>query len=60
MAWVREKSSVPIATGEMFYIKWERRDLLVEPCEIRDGYLQLPDRPGYGIELNEDYLRAHP
>ena len=136
MAWVREKSSVPIATGEMLYTKWEfrdllraggadiiqpdicccgglteirkiaalaeaeyvrlaphnpmgpvatavnaqfvatspnflileyhvdtespRRDLLVEPYEIRDGHLQLPDQPGYGIELNEDYLRSHP
>jgi L-alanine-DL-glutamate epimerase-like enolase superfamily enzyme len=25
----------------------------------RDGYLLLNDKPGLGIELNEDYCRKH-
>jgi L-alanine-DL-glutamate epimerase-like enolase superfamily enzyme len=26
---------------------------------IRDGFIQLPDGPGHGLELNEDVARAH-
>lgn len=26
---------------------------------IQDGYITLPDRPGLGVELNEDVARAH-
>ena len=37
-----------------------RRDLIQEPYELVDGYLQVPDAPGYGIALNEDYFEAHP
>ena len=28
--------------------------------EIKDGYLVMPDRPGWGTEPNEEGLRAHP
>ncbi len=24
-----------------------------------DGYLKLNDKPGFGVELNEDYCRSH-
>jgi len=27
---------------------------------VRDGYFELPQRPGIGIELDEEVLRAHP
>ncbi|MBM3187469.1 MAG: mandelate racemase/muconate lactonizing enzyme family protein, partial [Chloroflexi bacterium] len=37
-----------------------RRDLVVKPYALADGYLQLPDAPGYGMELNEEYFVAHP
>jgi len=37
-----------------------RRDLVQEPYEMVDGYLVLPDKPGFGIELNEEYYRQHP
>ncbi len=136
MAFVRSKSPVPIATGEMLYTKWEfrdlmkekavdiiqpdicccggvteikkiaalaeaeyvtiaphnpmgpvatavnaqfaatapnfvileykvdtespRKDLIKEPYEMRDGYLELPTKAGFGIELNEEYYRDHP
>ncbi len=36
------------------------RDLVVAPYRVVDGYLELPDAPGLGIELNEEYCRAHP
>ncbi|MFH1084388.1 MAG: galactonate dehydratase [Chloroflexota bacterium] len=37
-----------------------RRDLVIEPYKLVDGYLVLPDKPGLGIDLNEDYFTAHP
>ena len=33
-----------------------RRDVLVEPMQLRDGYLELPQGPGWGVELNEAAL----
>ena len=30
------------------------------PLDIRDGYLHLSERPGLGVELNLDYIKAHP
>lgn len=32
-------------------------ELLVEPLDIRDGTLRLPDKPGLGIELNSETVR---
>jgi galactonate dehydratase len=37
-----------------------RRDLVQEPYRMAEGYLLLPDKPGLGIELNEEYYRQHP
>ena len=34
-------------------------DLLVDPLEVEDGYVQLPEGPGYGIELNHDIIKEH-
>lgn len=32
----------------------------VEPrLKIVDGYLEIPDRPGFGIELNDEEIEAH-
>jgi galactonate dehydratase len=36
------------------------RNLLSEPLEFRDGYLQLSDAPGWGVELDVELCRAHP
>ncbi len=30
------------------------------PLDVRDGHLHLSERPGLGVELNVDYLEAHP
>ena len=37
-----------------------RRDLVQEPIELRDGYLIVPDKPGIGIELNEEAFKHYP
>ena len=37
-----------------------RRDLIDEPMALKDGYLELPRRPGLGIELNLDAFPRYP
>ncbi len=37
-----------------------RRDLVQEPVELKDGYLTISDKPGLGIELNEDAFPHYP
>ena len=36
------------------------RNLLSEPLAFRDGYLELSDAPGWGVELDVELCRAHP
>lgn len=36
-----------------------RDDLLTHPFQIRDGHLELPDRPGLGSDLIEEELLKH-
>ena len=38
----------------------QRSDLVDEPMKLVDGYLELPQRPGLGIDLNLEALAAHP
>ena len=40
-------------------IPW-RKDLTTENLVFKDGYFHIPDRPGLGLELNEDAFDAHP
>ncbi|MCI0421626.1 MAG: galactonate dehydratase [Acidobacteria bacterium] len=37
-----------------------RKDLLKEPLMVKDGYIPLPNKPGLGIELNEEAFRHYP
>jgi galactonate dehydratase len=37
-----------------------RRDLVDTPMKLVDGYLELPERPGLGLDLNEDALGHFP
>jgi L-alanine-DL-glutamate epimerase-like enolase superfamily enzyme len=36
-----------------------RDDLMTRPFEIKNGYFQLPDRPGLGSDLIESELKKH-
>jgi len=40
-------------------VPW-RDKVISEPLKVRDGYLELPDKPGYGVDLNEDEIAKHP
>lgn len=35
-----------------------RRRILQEPVPLRDGYLEIPERPGLGVEFNADILSS--
>jgi len=37
-----------------------RKDLLKEPLMVKDGYIPVPNKPGFGIELNEEAFRHYP
>ena len=37
-----------------------RSELVQEPYRMVDGYLELPNKPGLGIELNHAYFEKHP
>ncbi len=37
-----------------------RRDLVDEPMKLVDGYLEIPEKPGWGIDLNEEGLAKYP
>jgi galactonate dehydratase len=36
------------------------RELLTEPLRIANGYLELSDAPGWGVELDVELCRRHP
>lgn len=38
----------------------DRRAVVDEPLKLVDGYLELPEKPGLGIDLNEDALSRYP
>ena len=40
-------------------VPW-KDDLVTCPPEIVDGHLIMPDRPGWGCDIDEDAVRAHP
>ncbi len=40
-------------------VPW-KDDLVTHPPEIAGGFLKVPDRPGWGADVNEDAVRAHP
>ncbi len=40
-------------------VPW-REELITAVPQIQDGYLHLPTAPGWGADLNEEVLRAHP
>lgn len=36
-----------------------RKDLVQDPILVKDGYLPIPDRPGWGYEVNEEAFRHY-
>jgi len=40
-------------------VKW-KDDIVTHPPVIENGDLLLPKRPGWGADVNEEFVRAHP
>jgi galactonate dehydratase len=40
--------------------KLRHEEMVQETLTIREGYLELPKRPGLGVELNDDAMARHP
>ena len=40
-------------------VEW-RKDVVNEELKYEDGYITIPDKPGLGIEINEEACLAHP
>jgi L-alanine-DL-glutamate epimerase-like enolase superfamily enzyme len=40
-------------------VAW-KKDLVTQSPRIEDGYIYLPSGPGWGADINEEVLRAHP
>jgi len=40
-------------------VKW-KDDIVTLPPVIEDGHLVLPEGPGWGADVNEEFVRAHP
>ena len=40
-------------------VPW-KDEILTRIPEIKDGQLKLPSGPGWGTDLNEEVIRAHP
>ena len=51
--------NVRIMETDVDDVPW-KDDLVTEPPEIKDGYMTVPTRPGWGADLNEEVARAHP
>ena len=34
-------------------------ELLISPLEVSDGYVQVPNHPGLGVELTDDIIRQY-
>ena len=51
--------NVRIMEFDILGVPW-KNDLLTEPPEIKGGYLNIPDRPGWGADLNEKEIARHP
>jgi galactonate dehydratase len=37
-----------------------RQEIVSEAYTVKDGFLELPTKPGLGVDLNEEAIAAHP
>jgi len=45
-----------------YFVNFEDRaqEIAVQPFEVTDGYIQLPEGPGLGLELRQEVLETYP
>ncbi|OQA81809.1 MAG: D-galactonate dehydratase [Lentisphaerae bacterium ADurb.Bin242] len=45
---------------ERIFLNDWRNEVITEPLTVEDGFIRVPEKPGWGIELDEEVVRAHP
>ena len=41
------------------YIDFLQDEVFTHPLAVRDGHYVTPDNPGWGLEMNEDFIQSH-
>ena len=61
-ATIQVSAAIPNFLITEYFVNLEElgKDIAKNPFEVKDGYIQLPDTPGIGIDLDEDRLAAYP
>ena len=57
--WCAATTNVRILEVDVDDVPW-KDELVTNVPQIENGQLAIPAGPGWGVELNEDVLRAHP
>ena len=61
-ATIQVSAAIPNFLITEYFVNLEElgRDIAKTPFEVKDGYIQIPDAPGLGIDLDEERLAAYP
>ena len=61
-ATIQVSAAIPNFLITEYFVNLEElgRDIAKKPFEVQDGYIQIPDAPGLGIDLDEERLAAYP
>ena len=61
-ATIQVSAAIPNFLITEYFVNLEElgRDIAKKPFEVQDGYIQIPDTPGLGIDLDEERLAAYP
>ena len=61
-ATIQVSAAIPNFLITEYFVNLEElgRDIAKNPFEVKDGYIQIPDTPGLGIDLDEERLAAYP
>ena len=61
-ATIQVSTAIPNFLITEYFVNLEAfgQEIAVTPFEVVDGYIEVPDRPGLGIELDEEALARHP
>ena len=61
-ATIQVSAAIPNFLITEYFVNLEElgRDIAQNPFEVKDGYIQIPDAPGLGIDLDEERLAAYP
>ena len=61
-ATIQVSAAIPNFLITEYFVNLEElgRDIAKKPFEVKDGYIQIPDAPGLGIDLDEERLAAYP